>query len=88
MQSSFFSRRIAHVNSLVERVASETGALYLSTWALTSDGERPRATVRVHGHTQPLRTDDGVHLTVAGARVVATALVADLEAAYDLRTLE
>lgn len=88
MESAFFSRRIAHVNAIVEQVASETGALYLSTWALTSDGERPRATVDLHGHSHPLRADDGVHLTVRGARMVATALVADLEAVYDLRSLE
>ena len=88
MRSPSFSRRIAHVNGIVERVAAESDAVYLSTWALTSDGERPRTTLRVDGTSYPMREDDGIHLSVRGAHMVAAAILSELETLYDLRALE
>lgn len=88
MQSPSFSRRIAHVNELVRAVANETGALYYSTWEMTSEGNAPRAHVTVDGTRYPMREEDGIHLSVRGAHVVAAAILAELEAIYDLRPLD
>ena len=73
MRSPKLAKRVQHMNELaVAALEGRTHAHYVDTWPLLSDGRGNYAeTKKVGGKTRKVRAPDGVHLSPAGAGVIA-----------------
>jgi hypothetical protein len=70
------------VNVALRRAAAEVpGATVVPTDKLLTPGGVFRPTAERGGQQVPIREDDGIHLTIAGARIAVAALLKRLEAA-------
>jgi uncharacterized protein len=80
MRDSGFSKRMQHVNAVVERQMRLRGETYVSTWDLTADAAGAyKKSVRVDGATGLMRLSDGKHYSRLGAVYVARAIAERLE---------
>ncbi len=79
-------RRLQRINDIARaHVSARPGGRYLDTWTTLAPGGTFTSHMVLRGKTVQVRSDDGVHLTRAGARHLAADLapriVADLAAA-------
>ena len=72
MRSRKFDAKIAHVDQLVARtVTAEPGGHFIESRELLAPGDAFRETLLIDGRRRKIRADDGVHLTLHGARYLA-----------------
>jgi hypothetical protein len=76
MREERFRSRIDHLNAVSEQAAEAAGVAFVSIREITSDdsGEYIERSV-VDGEETRLRSDDGVHLSLAGAALVGEAAI-------------
>jgi hypothetical protein len=68
------------INGIIQSVAAESGNLYISIWAETSDAHgRFSAFLSDGGSMRDLRADDGEHMTGEGYRMVARFVIDGLK---------
>jgi hypothetical protein len=83
-QTSRFDR----INAVVDQVVQSRpgGAAFVDTYRLLAgpNGGYAQYLENLSGEMQDVRAPDGVHLAPAGAAIVARAVLADLNGAYDL----
>ncbi|MHB8245343.1 MAG: SGNH/GDSL hydrolase family protein [Acidimicrobiales bacterium] len=87
MQQAHFSSEMAKVNSVFEaQAASHPGVTYFSSWKLfaTPSGQFNGGSTNVAGSPMPLRDPDGIHLADGGGDLLATAIVHEMKAIYQL----
>jgi hypothetical protein len=71
VRSPGYRRKVELINALVEeQVALTPGASFVSTWSVLAKSGQYAESMNVGGRDETLRGSDGVHLTVAGARVL------------------
>jgi len=71
VRSPGYRRKIELVNALVEeQVGLHPGASFVSTWSVLAKAGQYAESMNVGGKDETLRGSDGVHLTVAGARLL------------------
>jgi hypothetical protein len=80
--------RFDQINAVVDRVVQSRpgGAAFIDTYRLLAgpNGGFAQYLEDLSGQIQDVRAPDGVHLAPAGAAIVARAVLADLNEAYDL----
>ena len=79
MREAGFSRRISHVNAIMEQGVLRAGAMFLPTWDLSGDEGKYSNTILLDGVPHPLRSSDGVHFTREGAIYMARKVAERLE---------
>jgi hypothetical protein len=82
VRSPGYRRKIQLINELVaQAVDGRAGCRFLSTWDVLAQAGDYAHTMTVGGREETVRGDDGVHLTVAGARLMERKVRPDLVAA-------
>lgn len=87
MQSQVFSSSMKLVDAIFKKeAASHPGVVYFSSWPLftTSTGAFNGGTTTINGIAEPLRAGDGIHLSIGGEDLLASALVRTMKADYRL----
>lgn len=85
MRSKKFSRKMQHLNKIQKKAAEEKGAVWISTWAWTSDKKgQYRKSIKLGKKRGLMRTSDGIHYSRLGARVVINNFMKALEPRYSL----
>ncbi len=76
MREERFRSRIDHLNAVSEAAAESAGVPFVSIREITSDvtGEYIEHAM-VDGERRRIRSDDGIHLTIAGAQIVGEAVI-------------
>lgn len=88
-RSASFSRGMRVINEVFENVAADRpGIAYFPMWGLTSDGTGAYTSYgrTPDGRTGVIRTDDGMHLTSFGSRLIADYLLRDMDAVLEVAT--
>lgn len=86
VRSPGYRKKVSAVNALVEKaVAARDGATFVSTWQTLTVGGDYTATMKVGGKDEAVRGSDGIHLTVAGARVLELAIREQVVASLGVR---
>lgn len=69
-RSSGYRRKLEKINGMIrDAMEDHPGGHYVSTWTLLSNDGRYTQSMRVDGKEQNVRGEDGIHLTLAGARL-------------------
>jgi esterase/lipase superfamily enzyme len=85
MRQKGYSKKVAHVNDVVEAVTRREGAIFLPTWAWsTNERGEYRKSIEFAGKSGPMRQSDGHHYTRLGGMYVANLLVQQLEREFVL----
>jgi hypothetical protein len=70
-RSTGYRRKLKTINDLVEEtVRGREGVSFVSTWNILTNGGQYAATMKIGGKQQEVRGKDGIHLTVAGAKLL------------------
>lgn len=70
-RSNGYRKKLETINGIVEDAASgRSGVSFVSTWDTLSNGGQYTATMNVGGKNQTVRGEDGIHLTLAGAKLL------------------
>ncbi|MBN2496778.1 MAG: DUF459 domain-containing protein [Deltaproteobacteria bacterium] len=85
MRSKRFSSRLKKLNALLSEGARQHGAIFVSTWDLSSDSQgRYLKTLNYKGKTALMRLKDGIHYSRHGSQYVSEKLVARLQRHFNL----
>lgn len=79
MRERRFSKRMQHVNEVIQRSVERSGGRFVATWDLSGLNGKYKSSVTVEGATHLLRQSDGVHFTRAGAIYMARKVTERLE---------
>lgn len=83
VRSRHFKRRLENANAIVKSVANEMDALYISVWEETADRDgNYTEELRLRNKTIKFRSDDGIHLSYRGAKMIAKYLFEELNKRY------
>lgn len=70
-RSPGYRKKLKAINDVVEEATQgRDGVSFVSTWDTLSNGGQYTATVNVGGKNQTVRGEDGIHLTLAGAKLL------------------
>lgn len=87
MRKPAFASKMAYLNKVQQKAAEEAGALWISTWEMSSmpDGTY-RKSIEVGQRRGLMRTSDGIHYRGLGAQFVVDNVLQQIERRYSFRS--
>jgi len=87
MRSDKFSAEMSKLNEVYRDVAGEAGASFIDVWQVFTDdkGQFSATGPDINGQPARLRTSDGIHLTKAGQRKLASFVEKDIRRAFEAK---